>query len=267
MRNWSDAFMAIVVIMVGVLVATIYLREKPTPEPEPEPSPLPITAPATSGQSLTTETQDYIDQAVEQRIQEKLETYIVEAVQTAIAVGMEQQSQGIRQLYQHIQQLVAFGKRIERAVEAGARELRTGRLQVPEDLEWETEARWSPPERQVILYFYPTSVAVARPMHRQALDLIRAGHTAYRVPTTRQELYRQYTVRTCPKWLVIRDGQVIYRSSRAPRFSPQPQPSPSPPPVSTPSTTRYRGSAPYSYSRSYVLPAYGASGIQCVGCP
>jgi len=121
------------------------------------------------------------------------------------------------QLYRDVQQLVAFAQRVQSAVEAASRELSQARIRDVEPVvqtQRIVPPRWQPTERQAVLYFHGDDAT----LHTKAASLMRQGHPVYRAGSHRSDLYQQYDVRTTPVWLVIRDGRVIYRSHRAPRF-------------------------------------------------
>lgn len=102
--------------------------------------------------------------------------------------------------------------------------------------------KWTPDEQQVILYFYDSPQP-----HTDARQLIQQGHTVYRAGPHREDLLTQFDARA-PLWLVIRDGDVIYRSMSPPRF---------------PSTEPVRR-APVYQAPVYQAPAY-RGGFSCVG--
>lgn len=136
------------------------------------------------------------------------------------------------QLYRDVRKLVTFAEQVQVAIQAASRELAKADMQdempaveptVEPAEQPETTKTWTPPERQAIVYFYTETRDVA---HQQATKLLRAGHSVYRVPADRMDIWRQHSVDRVPTWLVIRDGRVIYRSSLCPEFREQPKPEP-----------------------------------------
>ncbi len=90
-----------------------------------------------------------------------------------------------------------------------------------EKQEARVNVRWMPEERQVILFFYEDNNYDG--MVKAAQQLSREGHVVYRAPPERYDLYAQFDVDSPPLWLVIRDGEVIYRYNRPPTFPAQKQ--------------------------------------------
>lgn len=116
------------------------------------------------------------------------------------------------QLYRDVRSLVQFAGQVQKAIEAAGREVAKADLRAA-DTHAAPVAQWTPPERQVVLYFYDDATP-----HRYAAQLIQQGHTVYRAGLHRQDLRAQFKPDRIPLWLVIRDGNVIYRSMSPPRF-------------------------------------------------
>lgn len=111
-------------------------------------------------------------------------------------------------LYRNVASLVQYAKRMQVAFQLAADEM--AKVQLPKDLpvvkplpEPAADTWW---HDATLVFYRPGQLAEA-----EANRMHRAGMRVYRVPNTRQDLYRQFRVTMVPTYITFQGGREIRR--------------------------------------------------------
>lgn len=108
-------------------------------------------------------------------------------------------------LYKNVSALVQYARRMQRAFQLAADEM--AKAELPRDM--------VDPEPVADTWWHDATLVFYRPgqaAEREANRMHRAGMVVFRVPNTRQELYRQFRVTTVPTYITFQAGREIRRS-------------------------------------------------------